>query len=116
VRYRLAIFDVDGTLADTLPWFLRAVNRLAEAHGFNRIEAGDLATLRGSGARRVAAHLVIPAWQRPDLEPVRYPHEGYRRDTRMRTLVQRLNRLWHTPVEFYGSIARSQRPDCGTAC
>jgi uncharacterized protein YjbI with pentapeptide repeats len=25
-----------------------------------------------------------------------------KRDTRMRTFVQRLKRLWHTPVEFYG--------------
>jgi phosphoglycolate phosphatase-like HAD superfamily hydrolase len=46
VTYKLAIFDFDGTLADTLPWFLRTVNRMAETHGFNRIEAGDIETLR----------------------------------------------------------------------
>jgi hypothetical protein len=38
----------------------------------------------------------------PDLEPVQEPHEIDRRDSRMRTLVQRLKRLWDTPVEFYG--------------
>jgi phosphoglycolate phosphatase len=65
VRYRLAIFDFDGTLADTLSWFLGAVNRLADTHRFNRIEAGDLDALRGSSARRVVAHLGIPAWQLP---------------------------------------------------
>jgi hypothetical protein len=41
-----------------------------------------------------------------ELIPFRYPpHRGRnpcRRDTRMRTLVQRLKRLWNTPVEFYG--------------
>jgi hypothetical protein len=36
------------------------------------------------------------------LEEVRSLHEVCRRDTRMRTLVQRLKRLWNTPVEFYG--------------
>jgi hypothetical protein len=41
-------------------------------------------------------------WKRPDLEPVPYPHALDRRDTQMRTLVQRLKRLWNTPVEFYG--------------
>jgi phosphoglycolate phosphatase len=65
MRYRLAVFDFDGTLADTLPWFVRAVNRLADFHRFNRIAAGDLDALRGSGARRVVAHLGIPAWKLP---------------------------------------------------
>jgi phosphoglycolate phosphatase len=59
VRYRLAMFDFDGTLADTL--------LLADAHGFNRIEAGDLDTLRGSSARQVVAHLGVPAWTRPTI-------------------------------------------------
>jgi phosphoglycolate phosphatase len=65
VRYRRAVCDGDGTLAATSPWLLRAVNRLADGHGCNRIEAGDLDTLRGSSARRVGAHLGIPAWKLP---------------------------------------------------
>lgn len=48
------------------------------------------------------AHLGVPIWKVPDLEPVRESYEEGRRDTRMRTLVQRLKRLWHTPVECYG--------------
>jgi len=31
VKYRLAIFDSDGTLADTLPWMRSIFNELAEA-------------------------------------------------------------------------------------
>ena len=34
MTYRLAIFDFDGTLADSFPWFLGVVNRLADEHGF----------------------------------------------------------------------------------
>ena len=65
MRCLLAMFDFDGTLADTFAWCLGAVNRLADTHGFNRIEAGDLDALRGSSARRVVAHLGIPIWKLP---------------------------------------------------
>ena len=41
MRYALAIFDLDGTLADSFPWFLRIVNSVADKHRFRRIEAGE---------------------------------------------------------------------------
>jgi phosphoglycolate phosphatase len=65
VRYKHAMFDFDGTLADTLPWFFIAVNRMAEKHRFNRIEAGDVEVLRGYSARQIVAHLGVPAWKLP---------------------------------------------------
>jgi hypothetical protein len=55
--------------------------------------------------------LFAKTWKLPDLEQVQSPHEVYRRDTRMRTLVQRLKRLWNTPVEFYG--VDRQEPQAG---
>jgi phosphoglycolate phosphatase len=67
VRYKLAMFDFDGTLADTFLWFLRAVNRMAEIHGFHRIEAGDVETLRGYNARQIMGHLGVSAWKLPRL-------------------------------------------------
>jgi phosphoglycolate phosphatase len=65
VRYTLALFDFDGTLADTFPWFLSAVNRMAETHGFKRIDAGEVETLRGYSARQIVEHLGVPAWKLP---------------------------------------------------
>ncbi len=65
MRYKLAIFDFDGTLADTFPWFLSAVNRMAEKHGFKRIEEGEVETLRGYSARQIVEHLGVPAWKLP---------------------------------------------------
>jgi phosphoglycolate phosphatase len=65
VRYKLAILDFDGTLADTFPWFLSAVNRMAEKHGFKKIEEGELETLRGYSARQIVEHLGVPAWKLP---------------------------------------------------
>jgi phosphoglycolate phosphatase len=65
VRYKLAMFDFDGTLADTFPWFLSAANRLAQKHEFKRIEEGELETLRGYSARKIMEHLGVPVWKLP---------------------------------------------------
>jgi hypothetical protein len=51
----------------------------------------------------VVAHLGVPAWTLPaSNRGDNRTRDTDRRDTRMRTLVQRLKRLWNTPVEFYG--------------
>lgn len=65
MRYRLAIFDFDGTLADSLPWFRSVVNVLADEHGFRRVEEHELERLRGQAARQIVAHLGVPAWKLP---------------------------------------------------
>jgi len=46
VPYSLIIFDFDGTLADSFPWFLRNVNDVADRFGFRRIAHGDVESLR----------------------------------------------------------------------
>jgi phosphoglycolate phosphatase-like HAD superfamily hydrolase len=38
MRYDLIILDLDGTLADSFPFFTSVHNQLAERHGFRRIE------------------------------------------------------------------------------
>ncbi|HTG32482.1 MAG TPA: HAD hydrolase-like protein [Thermoanaerobaculia bacterium] len=75
--YRLAIFDFDGTLADSFPWFLGMVNGLADAHGFRRIEEHEIEMLRGQGARQIAGHFGVPAWKLP-----RIAHDMRRQMTR----------------------------------
>jgi len=49
--YPLVIFDLDGTLADSLPWFLRNVNSIAERFSFRRVAEEDVEVLRGLGSR-----------------------------------------------------------------
>jgi phosphoglycolate phosphatase len=65
MRYRLAIFDFDGTLADSFSWFLGVVNRLADEHGFRRIKEHEVETLRGRAARQNFADFGVPAWKLP---------------------------------------------------
>jgi phosphoglycolate phosphatase len=64
-RYKLAIFDLDGTLSDSLPWFRQVVNSLADKHRFRRIEDGDVEMLRGKTSREIIAHLEVPFWRMP---------------------------------------------------
>jgi phosphoglycolate phosphatase len=64
-RYKLAIFDLDGTLSDSLPWFRQVVNSFADKHRFRRIEDGDLEMLRGKSSREIVAYLQVPFWRMP---------------------------------------------------
>jgi phosphoglycolate phosphatase len=36
-RYKLVVFDFDGTLADSGPWFMRVLNQVAERHRFRKV-------------------------------------------------------------------------------
>jgi phosphoglycolate phosphatase len=63
--YRLAIFDFDGTLADTFPWFMRVVNTVANRFRFKRIEEHEVEHLRGCSAREIVKHLEVPPWKLP---------------------------------------------------
>lgn len=61
----LVIFDFDGTLADSFPFFLRVFNQLADEHGFRRVGPEEIAQLRRSGAREVMRQVGLPAWRLP---------------------------------------------------
>ncbi len=65
MKYKVAIFDFDGTLADSLPWFITVVNQIAERYDFKPIQESDHRTLRGYDARKVLQHLGIPLWKVP---------------------------------------------------
>lgn len=64
-RYRLVIFDLDGTLADSFPWFLGVVNDVAQRHGFRGIAPHEVEELRGKGSREIVRHLEVPFWKIP---------------------------------------------------
>lgn len=65
MRYRLAIFDFDGTLADTFPFFLSVVNRISDQHGFERIALEEVHSLRHKNAREMMRHVGMPPWKLP---------------------------------------------------
>lgn len=64
-RHDLAIFDLDGTLADSFGFFLANHNRLAEKHRFASIAGHEVEMLRGLGPREIMRHTGLPAWRLP---------------------------------------------------
>ena len=65
MKYRLAIFDSDGTLADTLPWMHSVFNDLAEEHGFRRVEPCDYERFRDLHGSALLRELGLPLWKLP---------------------------------------------------
>jgi phosphoglycolate phosphatase len=65
MTYRLAIFDFDGTLADSFPFFLSVFDTVADRHGFRRIDTSRVDELRHHGVREVMAHVGMPMWKLP---------------------------------------------------
>jgi phosphoglycolate phosphatase len=65
MTYSLAIFDFDGTLADSFPFFLQAQQRLADKHGFARIHAHEVEALRRSSVSDLVKRSGLPAWKLP---------------------------------------------------
>lgn len=64
-KYELAVFDFDGTLADTFPWFAGVLDQVAERFGFRRIGADEVETLRGADTQEILRRLAIPLWKMP---------------------------------------------------
>ena len=65
MRYNLGIFDLDGTLVDTFPWFLRHVNDVADRFGFRRIAENEIEALRRTGSREILRRLDVSVWKLP---------------------------------------------------
>lgn len=65
MSYRLAIFDFDGTLADSFPFFVAVFNQVADKHAFSRIHPEELDSLRKQGAREIMSHIGMPRWKLP---------------------------------------------------
>ena len=63
--YSLAIFDLDGTLADSFPWFLRTINDVADRFGFRRVRDEDVEVLRHASTREILSRLEVPLWKLP---------------------------------------------------
>ena len=65
MTYRLAIFDFDGTLADSFPFFLSVFNTIADRHGFRHIDVARAEELRHYSVRQMMDHVGMPAWKLP---------------------------------------------------
>lgn len=65
MKYKLVIFDFDGTLADSFPWITKTVNKVAEKFQFRQIHQHEHGLLRNYDATKLLKHLGLPLWKAP---------------------------------------------------
>jgi phosphoglycolate phosphatase len=65
MTYKLAIFDFDGTLADSSTWFRGVLNGVAERYGFRTVSDDEIEMLRGRDNRAIIRYLGVPLWKMP---------------------------------------------------
>jgi phosphoglycolate phosphatase len=63
--YSLVIFDLDGTLVDSVPWFRLHINDVADKFGFRRVADEDVAPLRRAGLKEIFERLEVPRHKLP---------------------------------------------------
>ncbi|EZQ11516.1 HAD-IA family hydrolase [Acinetobacter sp. Ver3] len=63
--YKLVIFDFDGTLADSFPFFVSTINHLADMHSFKKIHLDEVESFREIPSRELMKTLGIPVWKLP---------------------------------------------------
>jgi phosphoglycolate phosphatase len=65
MTYKLAIFDFDGTLADSFDFFVACHNTLARRHGFAELDPARIDEYRGREPRDLMRQHGIPVWKLP---------------------------------------------------
>jgi len=65
MRYSLVIFDLDGTLADSFPWFIGSLNNVADAFRLRRVGEHEIEPLRRADVPEILKHLGVPRWKLP---------------------------------------------------
>ena len=64
-RYDLAVFDFDGTLADSAAWFFGSLNEAAGRFGFRTTTEDERHALRRLDNREIVRRLRVPMWKLP---------------------------------------------------
>jgi phosphoglycolate phosphatase len=102
-RYDLAIFDFDGTLADSAAWFRTTINHVAQRYGFRQITDAELDELRGQRSIDIIRYLGVPTWKMPLI--ARYMRQLVARDAHLIGLFAGVDTLLSWLVERDVAIA-----------
>jgi phosphoglycolate phosphatase len=102
-RYDLAIFDFDGTLADSAAWVRSTINHVAQRYGFRQITDAELDELRGRRSIDIIRYLGVPTWKMPFI--ARYMRQLVARDAHLIGLFDGVGTLLAWLVERDVAIA-----------
>ena len=65
MKYKLVIFDFDGTLADSFLWFIKALNKAADKFHFHHCEKNETENLRSLDIKSIMKKIKISLWKAP---------------------------------------------------
>ncbi|MDP8204861.1 MAG: HAD hydrolase-like protein [Candidatus Tenebribacter mawsonii] len=65
MKYKLVIFDFDGTLADSFPWFIKMMDVVTEKFNLTKIDKNELEYLRKLDSLSFLKYLKIPLYKVP---------------------------------------------------
>lgn len=65
MKYKVAIFDFDGTLANSFPFFLSILDDLADHYHIDRVAPEDICQLRKMHTRELLEYFHFPMWKLP---------------------------------------------------
>jgi phosphoglycolate phosphatase len=65
MKYKLIIFDFDGTLANTFPWFLTVMDEVSDKFELERINRDEIDMFRGLDAAQLIKYFKVPLWKIP---------------------------------------------------
>lgn len=65
MNYKLAIFDFDGTLADSFPWLADAYNKIANKFRFKNLTREEIEEIRHYNFKQFIEHIECSVWKVP---------------------------------------------------
>ncbi|HYC83161.1 MAG TPA: HAD-IA family hydrolase [Candidatus Paceibacterota bacterium] len=65
MQQKIALFDFDGTIADSTEAAVKAYNKVAEQNNLKTMSKEELALLRAMGAREAVRYFDTPLWKLP---------------------------------------------------
>jgi len=65
MKYKLVIFDFDGTLADSFPWFIKTIDVVTEKFNLKKIDKAEISELRKLDSLNFLKHLNVPLYKLP---------------------------------------------------
>ena len=67
MKYKLIIFDFDGTLANSFPWFVKMMDVVTDKFNLTKIDKDNLSELRKLDSLSFLKHLKIPLYKLPKI-------------------------------------------------
>ena len=65
MKYKLIIFDFDGTLADSFPWFIKTMDIITEKFNLKKIDQKKIVELRKLDSASFLKYMKVPLYKIP---------------------------------------------------